>query len=246
MCGRITLRTPAVRLIEMFVLPGIPLLIPRYNIAPTQMIVCVRSAAGHAALREAVMMRWGLIPFWAKDRAIGNRMINARSETVAEKPAFRQAFTRRRCLIPIDGFYEWQKLSGGKKQPWLIESHDEQPFALAGLWESWCPPHDVSNTAEEPQSAESPLLSCSILTTSANEEMQPLHDRMPVILPADAWETWLNAETRPSQLSSLLIPAENGFLKTTPVPAIVNNPRNSCEELFSADGTLKPISRSAE
>jgi putative SOS response-associated peptidase YedK len=132
MCGRFTLRTPAAQMLEIFNLVEMPALAPRYNIAPTQLVICIRSVADDPKSREAVQMRWGLMPFWAKDMAIGNQMINARAETVAEKPAFRAAFSKRRCLIPADGFLEWQKLSTGKKQPWLMEMADQQPFAWPG------------------------------------------------------------------------------------------------------------------
>jgi putative SOS response-associated peptidase YedK len=132
----------------------------RWNIAPTQQVVAVTAAEADWPPRNAAWFRWGLVPFWADDPSIGSKMLNARSETVADKPAFRAAFRKRRCLIPADGFYEWQKLSSGKKQPWWIHQADEQPFAMAGLWESWTP-------GKNPQGAPgtAPLLTCTILTT---------------------------------------------------------------------------------
>ena len=227
MCGRYTLKTPAAKLIELFRLPCLPMLAPRYNIAPTQLVLCVRAPAGSSDTSEALFMRWGLIPFWAKDMQIGNTMINARSETIAEKPAFRAAFARRRCLIPADGFFEWQKLSTGKKQPWLIERDDHEPFAFAGLWECWHPKAVVSSMVPakvtEPESA-APVISCTIITTTANRDMQPLHARMPVILPIETWAAWLRPEASRGQLTELLQPLADGQLLRTSVSTIVNRP----------------------
>ena len=215
MCGRFTLRTPAAQMLEVFNLVEMPALAPRYNIAPTQLVICIRTVADDPKSREAVQMQWGLIPFWAKDIAIGNQMINARAETVAEKPAFRAAFSKRRCLIPADGFLEWQKLSTGKKQPWLMEMADHQPFAFAGLWEYWTP---------KGESTLKPVISCSIITTSANDDMSVLHDRMPAILPIEVWATWLNPTASATQCNTLLKPLENGLLTKTCVSNNVNRP----------------------
>ncbi|MFO0898004.1 MAG: SOS response-associated peptidase [Pirellulales bacterium] len=162
MCGRFTLRQVPHEWVKQLALP---IFSPRYNIAPTQQVLAIRQREG---IREAVELRWGLIPSWADDPKIGNRLINARAETVATKPAFRQAYKRRRCLILADGFYEWQK-QGKTKQPYFIHRPDDQPFAFAGLWEWW-----KGNVLE--------IASCTIITTEANELMRPLHDRMPVIL----------------------------------------------------------------
>ena len=248
MCGRYTLKTPNPRLQELFGLQDLPHLVPRFNIAPTQSVFAIRAADSAAALREAVMLRWGLIPFWAKDVAIGNTMINARAETVAEKPSFRQAFLKRRCLIPADGFFEWEKLANGKKQPWWIRMQDEEPFAMAGLWESWSPKSktgamesrvgDTGNTGGESWSpktrteltddgkprAQKTVQSCTILTINANTDMQSLHDRMPVILPVDAWDAWLNPTTEKAALQALLKPFEDGHLIRSEVSTIVNRP----------------------
>lgn len=224
MCGRYTLKTPNPRLQELFGLQDLPHLVPRFNIAPTQSVFAIRAADSAAALREAVMLRWGLIPFWAKDMSIGNTMINARAETVAEKPSFRQAFLKRRCLIPADGFFEWEKLANGKKQPWWIRMTDEAPFAMAGLWESWAP----KSTAELPDDgkphSQKTVQSCTILTINANADMQSLHDRMPVILPVEAWDTWLNPSTDKSALQALLKPFVDGYLIRSAVSTIVNRP----------------------
>lgn len=216
MCGRYTLRTPVTRLIEIFHVPTLPQLSPRYNIAPTQLVVCIRTVADQPNAHEAINMRWGLIPFWAKDMAIGNQMINARAETVAEKPAFRNAFAKRRCLILADGFFEWQKLSTGKKQPWLIEMEDGQPFAMAGLWECWTPRSSSQGST--------PVTSCSIITTEANDDMKPLHDRMPVILPIESWANWLSPQASVGQLGELLKPLPDGLLTHTSVSTVVNRP----------------------
>jgi putative SOS response-associated peptidase YedK len=224
MCGRYTLKTPNPRLQELFGLDDLPHLVPRFNIAPTQSILTIRASAVVPDLREAVMMRWGLIPFWAKDLAIGNTMINARAETVTEKPSFRQAFTKRRCLIPADGFFEWEKLASGKKQPWWIRMQDEQPFAMAGLWETWSP-KSKSATDEETKRGEPKVIqSCTILTINANADMESLHDRMPVILPIEAWSSWLNPTTDKVSLEALLKPYENGHLIRSAVSTIVNRP----------------------
>jgi putative SOS response-associated peptidase YedK len=182
MCGRYTLTTPAPKLAEHFQLDTVPNLTPRYNIAPTQLVAIVRAVP--PGKRELTLARWGLVPSWAADVKIGNRLLNARAETVADKPAFRNAFRGRRCLIPADGFYEWQPLAGRKKQPYHIRLKDAEPFALAGLWERWTSPDG------------SPLESCTILTTEANDLARPIHDRMPVILPPEAYDLWLDLGMR--------------------------------------------------
>lgn len=224
MCGRYTLKTPNPRLQELFGLQDLPHLVPRFNIAPAQSILTIRASAAASGLREGVMMRWGLIPFWAQDMAIGHKMINARAETVSEKPSFRQAFIKRRCLIPADGFFEWEQLASGKKQPWWIRMQDEEPFAMAGLWETWSP-KAKSVMTNETQPCESKVIqSCTILTINANADMQALHDRMPVILPIEAWASWLNPTTEKAELESLLKPYENGHLIRSAVSTIVNRP----------------------
>ena len=219
MCGRFALYTPQEAVVRLFRLDDAAPLSPRYNIAPTQPVLAVR--ADEPAGREARMLRWGLVPFWAKDTGIGSRMINARGETIAEKPAFRQAFRRRRCLIPADGFYEWQKVPGGK-QPWFISARDEVPLAFAGLWERW-----------DNRGTEDPVESCTIVTTAANATLAPLHDRMPVILGADAWDSWLAADTPSATLLDLLRPAANDLLAARPVSRRVNSPANDGPDLVS-------------
>jgi len=210
MCGRFTQATPGETIAQLFDLSGAPALRPRYNIAPTQPVAVVRSGAGG---RELVELHWGLIPSWAKERAMGARMINARAETLAEKPAFRAAFRARRCLIVADGFYEWQKL-GARKQPWFIRMRDRAPFGFAGLWERW------SGEGE-------PVESCTIVTTTPNEVLEPLHDRMPAIVEPDDFAAWLDPGERDTErLAGLLRPYPAERMEAYRVGLVVNNPAN--------------------
>ncbi len=212
MCGRYTLATPGDVIAQQFALAATPSLTARYNIAPTQEVPAVRAAQGGA--RELAMMKWGLVPRWAEDPSIGNRLINARSETVAEKPAFRSAFKRQRCLVLADGFYEWQKVGAGAKQPFHIRLAGGGPFAFAGLWEHW---------QKEGQTVES----CTLLTTGPNGLMAPIHDRMPVILDPAEYELWLDPrQTDRARLEPLLdsFPAEG--MEAWPVSRLVNSPGN--------------------
>ena len=212
MCGRFTLTTPTANLATLFDLDKVPNLVPRYNIAPTQAVLTVRTTRAGVG-RELALMRWGLIPSWAKDPGIGNSLINARSETVTEKPSFRTAFKRRRCLIPADGFFEWQKQEG-RKQPFFIGLQDRRPFAFAGLWEHW-------------EGADGSILdSCTILTTAANTLVRPLHDRMPVILDPADYTTWLDSNTHVDYLLHLLHPYPAEAMITYPVSMVVNNAAN--------------------
>ena len=215
MCGRFSLRARLAELLEQLFVdePNLPSFFPRYNIAPTQRVLAVREMPEVASpRREAVGLRWGLIPSWADDPSIGNRMINARCETVAEKPAFRAALRRRRCLVVADGFYEW-KTEGRGKQPYFIHFSDDRPFAFAGLWESWEGPDHSS------------IESCTILTTEANELMRPIHERMPVILRRQDYARWLSpAEQDPQLLLPLLIPCDSDEMEAYPVSRKVNNP----------------------
>jgi putative SOS response-associated peptidase YedK len=211
MCGRFTLFTPASRLAEVF-LPGeVVSLTPRYNIAPGQPILAFRASA-ETGRREFAMPRWGLIPSWARDASIGNRLINARAETVSEKPAFRRAYRERRCLIPADGFYEWKR-EGPVKRPFFVRMRDSAPFAFAGLWERW---QGIGGEAVE---------TCAILTTDPNELLAPLHDRMPLILPQEDYEAWLDPSVRsPERLAPLLRPYPAGSMEAYPVGRDVNRP----------------------
>jgi len=213
MCGRFTLTAPGQMLALQFDLPEVPALEARYNVAPTQPVAAVRIAPG-GATRELVVLHWGLVPFWAKDPGIGARMINARSETVAEKPAFRHAFRRRRCLVAADGFYEWQKQNGGK-QPYYIRVRSGGPFAIAGLWERW---EGADGTS---------IGSCTLLTTTPNDLMRSLHDRMPVILPPADYARWLDPGFQDvERLLPLLRPYPSAEMEAYPVSRRVNNPDN--------------------
>ncbi|PWB73436.1 MAG: hypothetical protein C3F15_09720 [Holophagae bacterium] len=213
MCGRFTLTVSARVLGELFDVPEVLQLKPRYNIAPTQTVAIVRQAADGP--REMALVRWGLIPFWAKDQAIGARMINARGETVASKPAFRSSVKQRRCLIPADGFYEWQK-SGVGTQPFLIRFADRRVFAFAGLWDRWRPTEDAQE-----------IVSCTIITTTPNDLVRELHDRMPVILPPAVFEEWLRPEPLPEpRLEELLAPCADGEMEAFAVSRRVNSPAN--------------------
>jgi putative SOS response-associated peptidase YedK len=209
MCGRFSLFSPAADLAEWLGLPEVPALEPRYNVAPTQPVAAVR--AGPAAGRELVRLRWGLVLPWAPDVSIGNRLINARAETAADKPSFRAAFRQRRCLVPADGFYEWVGRAG-KKQPIHFRLRGGRPFAFAALWERWQAPGGPA------------VESCAILTTGANELV---HDRMPVILGPDAFGPWLDPAVRgPAALAAWLRPYPAEAMTACPVGSWVNNPRN--------------------
>ena len=208
MCGRFTLRTPAALVARQFELPFAPDLQARYNIAPRQPVAAVR--LDPKGQRELVFLRWGLVPAWADDPTIGYKMINARGETAATKPSFRQAFRTRRCLIPADGFYEWRK-SGRLKQPYHITLGADELFAFAGLWERW-------------QRNGEPLETCTLLTTTANDELKPIHDRMPVILRPDAYAAWLDPQAAADALAALIQPLPSGLLKLRPVSSFVNSP----------------------
>ena len=194
---------------------------PRYNIAPTQMVLTVHhDAEAPTALVEP--LRWGLVPFWAKDLSIGNRMINARSETAAEKPSFRAAMKRRRCLIPADGYYEWQKV-GSKKQPFYIHHAEDRTFAMAGLYEE--------NTKASEDG--SPVRTCTILTTAANSVTGRVHERMPCIIEAEDVEQWLDPDNDDSQeVSSLLRPAAEEAMTMHAVDRAVGNVRNEGPSLI--------------
>lgn len=216
MCGRFTLTASGDDLAALFEIEAVPNLEPRYNIAPTQPVAVVRLDP-EGRRRVFTLMRWGLIPSWAKDIGIGNRLINARAETLTEKPAFRTAFRRRRCLIPADGFYEWQKQTAGRKQPYFIGLPNRRPFAFAGLWEHW-------------EGADGSVLdSCTIITTEANERVRALHDRMPVILDRGDFGDWLDPATPLDRLLHLLRPYPFEML-IYPVSTLVNAPENDRPE----------------
>ena len=211
MCGRFTLRTAAETIAAEFDLFDLPAIEPRYNIAPTQGILAVLPMPGTG--RQTTNFYWGLIPSWAKHPSVGTRMINARAETIAEKPAFRTAYRQRRCLIPADGYYEWTT-EGKRKQPHYVCRVDGQPFAFAGLWEEW--------------HGDRTIRSCTIITTCVNERLARFHDRMPVIVASRDYETWLTGQA--DQRAGILGPAPNDLLTTYPVDGQVNNVRNDSPE----------------
>jgi len=213
MCGRFSLATPAQQVAEHFGLTEVPALSPRYNIAPSQSVAVVRQV-DPGALPILELRRWGLIPFWAKDSGIGARMINARVETAAEKPAFRVALRRRRCLVPADGFYEWQP-HPKRRRPHHVRLAAGELFALAGLFESWKSPEGES------------IESCTLLTTAANPVLSALHDRMPIIVDPEHYPPWLDPDLQdPDSILSLTRSSISERLSFHPVDFRVNNPRN--------------------
>lgn len=213
MCGRFTRKENFKQLAESLGLANLPPLEPRYNIAPSQSIACVRINPT-SRKKECVELKWGLVPFWAKDPGIGYKMINARAETVAEKPSFRKAFKQQRCLILADGFYEWKR-EGKAKQPYYIHMKGNRPFVFAGLWDQWKQGDDTS------------LESCAMITTGPNQVMEPIHNRMPVILHPDDYLFWLDPAMQNSQaLGALLKPYPGDDMEAYPISPLVNNPRN--------------------
>ncbi len=235
MCGRFTIKTGLEDLLEAFPFLEAPseddvaeVLAPRYNAAPTQPVPAARDSTG----ARIESLRWGLVPFFAKDLAIGSRMINARSETVAEKPSFREPFRRRRCLVLADGFYEWRKEPDGKtKTPIHLRLRGGRPFAFAGLWDRWRPkgPEADRDTPE--------VLSCTILTTEPNELVSPIHDRMPVMLVDEtSARRWLDPKAAPAELHELLGPVPADAMESWAVSTIVNSPRNETPRCIERGG----------
>ena len=235
---------------------------PDYNVAPTKAVYAVldraetaddaagrdAASAGDVAAgawpveRELRVMRWGLVPFWAKDVRIGSRMINARAETVAEKPAFRRAFAKRRCLLPADGYYEWQQQPGVAKQPIYITRTDDRPLAFAGLYELW---RDPAVARDDPDAW---LWTATIITTSAPDELGMIHDRMPMIIDPGSWADWLDpASNDAADLRSLLVPAAASGLATYPVSTAVNSVRNNGPHLIEplSAGSVAPLAAAA-
>ncbi len=227
MCGRFTLTADGEALQKALGLDMLPDVSARYNVAPSQPVAVVTNQQP----TQLDYYRWGLVPHWADDPAIGNRMINARSETAHEKPSFRAAFQHRRCLIPADGFYEWQASNTGKhKQPMYIFLDDHPVFAFAGLWEQW----------QSPDRSE--LRTCTILTTEANPRIKDVHHRMPVILQPDAYETWLQSDEQ-DMLRGLLGPYTGDDLDYYPVSRRVNKPQNdSPENIVPVEGDAQQLS----
>ncbi len=225
MCGRINVTTPAQSIAEFFLALNFADTEPRYNITPAQPILAVREEPERGK-RILHGFYWGLIPSWARDHKIGARLTNARCETLAEKPSFRGAYKYRRCIIPIDGFYEWKR-EGDKKQPYYFKRVDDQPIALAGLWEHWIGP------------AGDEIISATIITTAANDLMTPIHHRMPVILHAADFDLWLDPKLQDGrQVNHLLQPLSGDLLRCYPVSTFVNNSRHDgpqCIEPVDSD-----------
>lgn len=228
MCGRYTVTTPGGELQRAFDVGEWPdEHRPRFNVAPGQKAPVVLDDRD----RRAELMVWGLVPSWARDASIGNRLINARSETAAVKPSFRRALAHRRCLVVADGFYEWQAVAGGK-QPLHVRRVDRQPFAFAGLWERW----------QRPGRAE-PVHTFTILTTAPNALMAPIHHRMPVILPGATWDRWLDPRAELGDLLPMLGPADGVGWEAIPVSTLVNSPANDdprCLEPVAVPGWPEP------
>jgi len=223
MCGRYSQSQSAEIIAKAFQVDSVPALKPRYNIAPTQSVPTVLQTSA-STNRQFKMLHWGLIPSWAKDPKMGARLINARAETVNEKPAFRSAFRQRRCLVLADGFYEWQQQEDKKqKQPFYFRLSDGQPFAFAGLWEHW-----KGADGEE-------IESCTLLTTEPNELMQPIHNRMPVILDPKDYDLWLDSEVKkPELLQPLLRSYQTEEMTAYPVSKVVNKPSNDTAECINS------------
>lgn len=225
MCGRMIQMTPLEVLRQIFGFAGAPNLRPRYNLAPTQDAAVIRDAGRG---REIAVLRWGLVPAWAKDTSGAAKLINARSETAADKPSFRSALRQRRCLVPVDGFYEWQAAGDGRrKQPFVIRRPDHAPFALAGLWERW-------------QGPEGALETFAVLTTAANRTLSALHERMPVVLAPDDWAVWLDPAAPAPVVTGLLRPAPDDALVMRPVSQRVGGVANDDPSLMDPAAPAPP------
>lgn len=225
MCGRYTLKTPPEAIASHFAVAEFSELRTRFNIAPTQLapaVLCMESGR-----RSMAMLRWGLVPHWAKDASMGVRMINARVETISEKPAFREPFKSRRCLVPADGFYEWEK-QGTERTPYYFQLSESQPFGMAGLWDEW---HDPNG---------SPLHTFTIITREANAAVAPIHERMPVIVSPSDYEAWLSGETMSVEdRLALLDSALSEQLTRHEVGRAVGNPRHDAPDCIEPVGGKK-------
>jgi putative SOS response-associated peptidase YedK len=228
MCGRyVSVSSPTI-LAERFHVEEVRTGEPpeaNYNVTPRADVPVVAESGGRRVLD---LVRWGLVPSWAKDLSVGDRMINARAERLSKSNAYKRPFERRRCIVGADGFYEWQVVEGRKqKQPWFIRRRDGEPLAFAGLWEIW---HDHALGDDAPR-----IKTCTIITTEPNDLMRPIHDRMPVILPESVWDTWLDADNHDVQsLGQLLVPAPAAELEGWPITMLVNKPANNGPELLEA------------
>jgi putative SOS response-associated peptidase YedK len=228
MCGRYVLKRKDLEaLMEQLGVKDPREFVSRYNIAPSTMVPAIRAGSEDRG-REAVALQWGLVPFWSKDAKTGAKLANARAEGIAGKPAFREPFRKRRCVVPASGFYEWQTI-GRLKQPWYFHLRDDQPFVFAGLWERWRSADGVE------------LQTCSLITTTPNERVRPLHDRMPVILRGGAIDTWLDpAISEPGTLEPLLRPIAADEMLATPVSPLVNSVRNESPDCIAPATPLVP------
>lgn len=217
MCGRFTLVTDPLQVLERFVIDEMKIdLQPRYNVAPGQLIPAIIATGGK---RRIGQLRWGLVPAWAEDEKVGYKLINARAETVGDKPAFQRLLERKRCIIPADGFYEWRQLEGKKKQPMRIMMKSQALFAFAGLYDTWTSPRGEK------------LHSCTIITTKPNDVVRDIHERMPVILRRQDEAIWLDRERCDAELlRSLLVPYDAAEMRSYPVPVMVGNVRNDSPE----------------
>ncbi|MEH6988442.1 SOS response-associated peptidase [Cytobacillus firmus] len=222
MCGRFSLEEDINKLQQYFNFEVAEEITPRFNIAPSQRILTIISNGQN---RRAGTMKWGLVPFWAKEEKIGYKMINARSESIEEKPSFKHAFKRRRCLIVATGFYEWQKTEEGK-QPYRFIMKDNRPFAFAGLWETW-------------KKGEKPLHTCTIITTTPNAVTEDIHDRMPVILKEEDYDSWMDPHNQDTELlKTLLVPYAAEEMAKYKVSDLVNSPRNDVADVLTPLNSL--------
>jgi putative SOS response-associated peptidase YedK len=241
MCGRFVSSSPPDELAKYFGVEQVAeqVLEPSYNVAPTKDIYAVLESGG---VRRLEALHWGLVPFWAKDPSVGNKMINARADSVTTKNSYKRAFAKRRCIIPADGFYEWQKIPGQKaKQPMYIERADGEPLAFAGLWELWRPKGAAEGDDRDL------LRSCTIITGEPNEKMAEIHDRMPVMLPPSAWSAWLDpANDDLDALATLLVPAPSELITMHPVSTAVNNVRNDGPQLVEPAERIADDGRPSE
>jgi putative SOS response-associated peptidase YedK len=216
---------------KAFDVPEVPTIVPCFNISPNQPVAVIRFDPKEGG-RRLDYLTWGLVPSWADDPAIGDRMINARAETAAEKPAFRHPFRTQRCLVVADGFYEWKRQDGWK-QPYFVQMKDDRPFAFAGLWDHW-------------KKADEPIYSCTLLTTGANDLLAPIHDRMPVILSRDHYDLWLDPRIHdPKRLEPLLVPFPADEMEAYPVSRLVNDPTNdmpACTQPIHREDWMRGLS----
>jgi len=220
MCGRFGLTRPEALQLERFGITELPPLVPRYNIPPSSEILVVRERKGTT---EAEMIRWGLVPSWAKDPSIGNRMANVRADTALEKSSFRAAMQKRRCLIPADVFFEWQDVPGQKRRrPYAVAMLEGEPFALGGLWEAW-----------RSKEGGEWLITCAIITTEPNELLEPIHDRMPVIIKPEHYSSWLDSSTTTADVRDLVAPYAADEMRTWEIGLLVNDPKTDDARILS-------------